>query len=899
MAVSDKKTRRFSVLFIFYCILLFAGVPYLFAQETPGQTDQSLQEDGVLLPEETQGEELFSEGDASPEIPQEPSPGQEEPAGQEQDNASNLPDGWYQNKVISSIPFYGLKTITQDEMDGIFSSYVGKPFTDELYADILQKLYSLEYFSDIVTEVLPVDSSLKKILLTFTVVERPVVRRIIFMGNTSFRPGALLENITVKEGDIYNESVLAIDERNLRNFYLSKGYDTVTVSRAVEENPDGSITVRFVINEGRPTVISKIMFEGNQLVTAKTLKRKMQLKEARFLSSGAFTESALVADRNAIRQYYVQQGYVDAVVENVIRNIDSESDPERNLLELTFVIREGERYTYGGTEIEGNHIFSSEELLSNIKIKPGDILNLSRVEEGFQAIADVYYENGYTSAIINQNEIRDTEQRSISYLITVVESDRSHVESIVIVGNEKTKEDVIKREFLFEEGDIFSKTKLMNTIRNLYNLRYFSTVVPQIDQGSEQNLIDVVVNLEEQSTASFQFGVTFSGVTDSDTFPLSAFVQWQDMNFLGLGLDVSAGITASTDIQSVTLGYTHNWFLGSPLSVTFALSAAHRYLYTYQDSLYPIFDEDYTNEWGIVPDPFHSREEYEDADFIDDSYRMRYEQWYFSFSSSTGYRWYPVIAPLTLRGGIRFGVVKNLYDAQIYRPADPAIRARNDRWTWENSIWLRLSLDDRDISYDPSSGWFASEQVSYYGLFPVIETDYFLRSETKLEGYLTLLDLPVTDSWNLKFVLAGFSTLTVQVPVTNQAISETSKLYIDGMFVGRGWTDIYSRSSAKGNFMWSNSVEMRMPVIKGVLALDFFFDAVLMRKDLSMVKTSTLDDFYFSFGPGLRFSIPQFPLRLLFTNVFRVQDGQVLWGEDGRAGRPEWAFVLSFNMTSQ
>lgn len=810
-----------------------------------------------------------------------------------------LPADWYQGKVISAIPFYGLQTVARDELDKIFSSYVGRPFTDELYADILQRLYGLEYFSDIVTEVLPEDESLEKILLTFTVVERPVVRRIVFTGNTSFRPGALLENITTKEGDIYNESTLLIDERSLRNFYLSKGYDTVTVARAVEENADGSVTVRFVINEGRPTVISKIEFEGNQLVTAKTLKRKMELKEARFLSSGAFSESALIADRNAIRLYYIQQGYVDAVVENVIRNIDTETDPERNLLELTFIIREGERYTYGGTEVVGNHIFSSEQLLDNIGLKEGDILNLSRLEEGFQALSDVYYENGYTSALISPTEVRDTEQRSISYVITIVENDRSHVERILIVGNNKTKDDVILREFLFEEGDIFSKAKLMNTIRNLYNLRYFSTVVPQIEQGSEQNLIDVSVNLEEQSTASFQFGVTFSGVTDSDTFPLSAFVQWQDMNFLGLGLDVSAGVTVSSDTQSVSLGYTQNYFLGSPLSVTFSLSAAHRYLYTWQDSEYPIFDEDYTNEWGIVPDPFESREEYEDALTLDDSYRMRYEQWNFSFSTSTGYRWYPAIAPLTLRGGIRFGVVKNLYDDQIYRPADPSIRKRNERWTWENSIWARVSLDDRDISYDPSTGWFASEQLTYYGLFPSLETDYFLRSETKLEGYLTLLDLPVTDSWNLKFVLAGFSTLTMQTPVSDRAISETSKLYIDGMFVGRGWTDIYSRSSAKGNFMWNNSVELRMPVVRGVLSLDFFFDAVLMQEDFSTVSDTVLDDFYFSFGPGLRFSIPQFPLRLLFTNVFRVENGQVVWGEDGRSDGPDWAFVLSFNMTSQ
>ncbi len=812
--------------------------------------------------------------------------------------ARRLPDGWYQNKIIAGIPFYGLKSIEQRELDGVFSSYIGKPFTDDLYMEILQRLYGLDYFTDIVTEVLPVDSSLKEILLTFTVTERPVVRSVLFTGNKSFRPSVLLESVTVKEGDIYNESAVALDERNLRNFYLAKGYDAVSIRRVIDRNEDDSVTVRFIINEGRPTVISSITFEGNRLVNERTLKRRMTLKEKKLFSSGAFSESDLVNDRNAIRLYYVEQGYIDATVENVIREIDTKTDPEQNRLKLTFIIREGERFTYGGTEIEGNYIFSSDALLSNIKLKPGDTMNLVRLEEGFQALADVYYENGYTSTMINTREIRNRNARSISYLVTITEGERSHIENIIIVGHSKTKEEVIRREILFKEGDIFSKTKLMNTIRNLYNLRFFSSVAPQITQGSEQNLVDVTINLEEQSTASFQFGLTFSGVTDSDTFPISAFIQWQDTNFLGTGLNLSAGITASTDTQSITLGYTQNYFLGTPLSVTFSLSAAHRYLYTYQDNYGTIFDDDYVYEYGIVPDPFESREEYEDADTLDDTYRMRYEQWSFSFATSTGYRWFPKIAPFTLRGGIRFGLVRNEYDETIYRPADPAIRLRNHKWTWENSIWIRGSLDDRDINYDPSKGWFVSEELSYHGLFPVIEADYFFKSQTRLEGYLTLLDLPITDSWNLKLVLAGFSMLAFQVPVTSKSISEISKLYIDGMFHGRGWTDVYYRSSARGNFMWSNSVELRMPVLPGVIAFDFFFDAVLMKDSITTLTETQSDNFFFSFGPGLRFSIPQFPLRLLFTNVFRVRNGTVVWGEDGKSSGPDWAFVLSFNLVN-
>jgi outer membrane protein insertion porin family len=88
--------------------------------------------------------------------------------------------------------------------------------------------------------------------------------------------------------------------------------------------------------------------------------------------------------------------------------------------------------------------------------------------------------------------------------------------------------------------------------------------------------VDVIVNLEEQSTASIQFGVTFSGVTDVDTFPLSVFLQWEDKNFLGNGQTLSTNLTASPDTQSISLGFSENWFLGSPLTVSFELAYSHK-----------------------------------------------------------------------------------------------------------------------------------------------------------------------------------------------------------------------------------------------------------------------------------------------------------------------------------
>ena len=803
---------------------------------------------------------------------------------------------WYQSKPIRSISFDGLQNVAETELDGLFSSYLGKNFSDEIYWEILQKLYALEYFDQITPTALPGDADKKTVLLQFTVTEKPIISSIKFLGNKAASASDLLTKITLKEKDIYNELKSKVDERAIRDYYLDKGYANIKVVSEAKKNKNGSLNLEFTITEGKQTVISSIQFEGNKIIATKTLLHLLTLKQAKFLTAGTFREVDLEKDKAAIKSYYLERGYVDAVVENVVRELDTESSKDKNKLKLTFVIKEGDQFTYAGTEIEGNHIFKTEELLAKIRLKSGEVMNQNRFDEGFQAVADVYFESGYTSNYINRKENRDIEHKRISYVITIVESDRSHIEHIIIKGNTKTKDNVILREFSLEPGDIFSKGKLMSSVRSLYNLRYFSTVAPDLVQGSEENLVDVVLALEEQSTASVQFGVTFAGVTDANTFPLSVFVTWEDSNFRGYGQTLSTNLTASPDTQNASIGFSENWFLGSPLTVSFNLSVSHQQLYAYQDILFPVFNDDFYNANGVVPDPYTSLTEYNTSSTVDSSYRMKYDHWTYGAGVSTGYRWNPSLATIALRGGLNFSVVQNFYDANLYRPADKEIRDQYGMWKWNNSFWTRLSLDRRDLGYDPSTGWFASQQITWYGLFPNIETSYYTRFETKAEGYLTLCNIPIMNAWNLKFVLAGYTGLTFLLPVGGNPISDTNKLYIDGMFNGRGWTSLYLVSSARGNALLSHWVELRMPIAPGIISADFFFDAIAPKKDLASLSSLSLNDYYFSYGPGLRFSIPQFPLRLMFANTFRIQEGKFHWGSDSGS---DFKFVLSFNIQNQ
>ncbi len=774
-------------------------------------------------------------------------------------------ENWFYGKLIKSISFKNLKSVDSKEVDGITNSFIGKKFSDEVFGNLLDRIYALDFFDEINPEALPGDPKKNTVSIVFTVTERPIVTRITFSGNRQIRTTELKDATSLKEKDIFVESKMLVDERAVRDVYLEKGFTNAKVSASTKQTAKG-VEINFKVDEGRSTVIAKIDFRGNKVVSSKTLKSKLTLKEAGLINKGAFQESELEADKQAITAYYQNLGYIDAEVLDVTKEVNINEKKNRDELTVTFVIVEGSQYTFGGIKFKGNVIFSSEKLSSYIKLKTGSVYNQQKYQESVMAIADLYYENGYTSNRFQPVPEKDVANKVISYTFNITESVRSHVESISIKGNSRTKEEIIRREIPIETGDIFSKAKLTTGLRNLYNLQYFSAVVPDVVPGSEDNLVQLVFSVDEQSTTSIEFGVTFSGVSDPDDLPFALFVKWQDSNFRGLGKSISASSTIATDEQSVSLSYGENWLFGLPISSSISTSFSHS-----QNSALML---EYSPDEG----------------FNSDDYYMDYERWVWSLGFSLGRRWTPNWAILSLSAGINGSLINNVYEEQ-FDPVDSTISDYANKWGFQNSVWSAFSVDDRDINYDPTRGWFASQRLTWYGLTP-IESEFFLRSDTKLEKYFTLLNIPVTESWNWKMVFAAYSGLSLEFPTPDTGIGNTSKLYIDGMFNARGWTNIYNKH--RGRALWSNILELRMPLVPGVLAIDWFGDAAAIKESpYAMFNNLDITDFYFSTGPGLRFSIPQFPLRLLFANTFKMdKDYNIEWDN-------KWKFVLSFNITNK
>lgn len=771
-------------------------------------------------------------------------------------------DDWYMERPITKITFKGLQSVKSSDLSGLTSSYIGQKFKDCFY-DLLNRLEALNYFEEISPGAIRDSGS--GVILVITVKERPVISAIKFRGNKKVRNPPLREALSIKTGDVYSDADALVDERAIRNVYLDKGFSSVKVSHTAEETPAG-IVVTFNISEGNAISVVGVNFEGNSAFSSKKLKKQTKLKTVSVFSKGAFKESQLEVDRQAVSKYYMDRGYLDFHILDVTRDVVHNDKKDRDEMTITYYLYEGSIYKFDGMTITGNRVFSTDRLNALVTLKPGDTFNMTEFQQSLMRINDLYYENGYTENSFKPAENRDSAERKVSYTLSITERDRSHVEKIIVRGNERTKDFVITRELPIESGDVFSKAKITNGLRNLYNLQYFSNVVPSVEPGSDANLIDLIISVEEQQTNSIEFGITFSGVKSTHDLPFSLFAKWSNSNLFGLGKTVSVGTTISTAEQSLSLGYAQRWLWNKPIEWSENISFSHAK--TTALRLY----------WS-------------EAGAVDlSNYYMEYERWQLSADHSLAHRWTPNWAILTLSGGLTNSVANYIYDDKLYTPVDIGISRYANNWGFTNSIWTKWSMDGRDINYDPSKGWFFSEKIAWFGLTP-IETDYYFRSDTKLEGYATLLDLPVSEKWSFKIVFAALTTLSFQAPAPGSSVSDIHKLYVDGMFNGRGWTEIYS--NVKGKAMLSQNLEIRIPLVPRMLALDGFFDAVAVKEDLgAMLSDVSLGDFYFSFGPDLRILMPQFPLRLLLANCFRIQNGNFKWGDT-------WKFVLSFNIVNK
>jgi outer membrane protein insertion porin family len=398
--------------------------------------------------------------------------------------------------------------------------------------------------------------------LVVSVVENPIINRVIFENNRALKEDKLRDEVEAQPRAIFTRARVQADVQRIVSLYRQAGHFAATVTPKVAEQPQNRVDLIFEISEGPVTNVRRINFVGNLVYTDSELRRVVATKESRwykFLTSNDnYDPDRLEFDREQLRKYYGDKGYADF---RVISSV-AELTPDQKDFFITFTVDEGIKYKFGELSVESELDALDTKLLKGfIRIKPGSLYKNQRIEDTVDALTFAAGAAGYAFVDVRPQRTRNREDRTVDVKFFVNEGPRVYVERIDVVGNTQTLDRVIRREVQLVEGDAFNRV-LLDRSRNLIRgLGFFKSVEITEKPGSKPDRAIVAVTVEEQPTGELSFGVGFSSV---NSFLVDISITQR--NFRGRGQFLRFSVSASSRRQNIDLRFTEPRFLGRNLS---------------------------------------------------------------------------------------------------------------------------------------------------------------------------------------------------------------------------------------------------------------------------------------------------------------------------------------------
>jgi outer membrane protein insertion porin family len=465
--------------------------------------------------------------------------------------------------VISDIRVEGLQRISAGTVFNYLPVKVGDEFEEAASAESIRALFQTGFFRD-------VRLSRAGRTLVVQVDEFPTIFSIEFTGNKGIEDDALRDAMSQAEfieGRVFNPTVLDQVVQELKNQYLSRGKYAAEVETDVQDLARNRVAVKINVREGDTATIKKISIVGNESFSDKELLDEFESKTSSLLNffskKNQYSKETVSSDLETLTSFYQDQGFLNFRIDSTQVSIT----PDRENIYLTINVVEGEQYRISQFKLTGRLIVPEEELLPLVYIAPGELYSRALVDGTVELLTTRLAAEGYSFAEINPVPEIDEDSNTVSFTINVNPGRRVYVRRIEIIGNNTTRDEVIRRELRQLEGGWYSPALVQRSKIRLQRLGFFDVV--EIDNepvpGSTDQ-VDLIVSLTERSTGSFLVGVGFS---DGDGILLQSSVT--QANLFGSGKQLSLGADRSSIIQSVNVQYTNPYATDSGISRGFNL----------------------------------------------------------------------------------------------------------------------------------------------------------------------------------------------------------------------------------------------------------------------------------------------------------------------------------------
>lgn len=504
--------------------------------------------------------------------------------------------------TVKEISFSGLESVREEELIASMPlkvmSRISIPGIE--LGNAMQYLWQLQIFSDIRVE--RTDLGQKNVAIRFIVNELPVLDDITFKGNNKFKSDELKRIASIVTGKKIVEQELLTAANKIEKHYASKGYLTAGAEFQVVDNGNNHVKAVFSITEGSKVSIEKITFHGNNAF--KPGKLRGILKEThqnswwrKLFGTPKLDKDKFEEDKNGIVEFYRNNGYRDA---KVVRD-EVTFTGNRKGINLDIYIEEGVRYRIGNITWSGNtKDFAKTEILDKtFRIKKGDTYNAKLIQERLNFsqdnsdVSSIYLDRGYLSFRATLDEVVSTPE-TVDLLISIREGEPYEISTVTIRGNTKTKDHVVRRELYTVPGEMFSRKNVVRSIREISMLNYFdpTKIEPDINPNPENNTVDVIYNVEEKQSDTFNasigyssagltgaLGVTFNNFSLGDMFNRSAYKPIPHGDGQKLGFQWQFG---SNSYRTLSLTFTEPWAFGGPTTMGFSAFKTHM-AYDYTD----------------------------------------------------------------------------------------------------------------------------------------------------------------------------------------------------------------------------------------------------------------------------------------------------------------------------
>ena len=526
--------------------------------------------------------------EAVPQAPEEPKPATPPPAQVQTTSPDRPPED-----IVEAIDFRGVRRVPQDTLRAMIFTKPGDAYDeDSLHRDFMA-LWNTNRFDDIHMEREP---GQRGWIVRFVLVERRVVRAIKYDGLKSIQQSEVLDRFKERKVGLSVESQYDPNKvqraRNVLLDYLAeRGRQFATVEPELHQVPPSSIEITFKVDEGPKVKVHKIGFEGNTIFSQRVLVRSMQALKPIGIPHSIFFESLfaktydstkLEDDESRLELFYKDNGYFKAHVTNATTTIVDTGGGRFRLplfwsnklgkgVDIKLALEEGQLYTLNQVNYIGVKQFRTPETLFGGTFgRPGEVFSTAKLRKGFEDVRKLYGNFGYINFVAEPDFEEVPGTNKINLTLTFDEGKQFFVRRIDFSGNTTTRDKVIRRELLIDEGDIFNTRLWELSILRLNQLGYFEPLKEEesadIKTDTKTDTVDITLKVKERAKNSIQMQGGVSGISGS-----FIGLSYSTNNFLGLGETLSLGGQIGTRTQNVSFGFTQPYFLDRPLSVGFTV----------------------------------------------------------------------------------------------------------------------------------------------------------------------------------------------------------------------------------------------------------------------------------------------------------------------------------------